>query len=110
MEGKFKEFNQLHQILTWATPGIESPGLNLTDRSLALESSELGGSRDEFTEEKLDQGGLEFLLCSVGDREHNRLQPGSFLSHLLFHSVLFCFFLFPPGKITGLNSSLGFES
>lgn len=31
MEGKFKKFNQLHLILTWAIPGAKSPGLNLTD-------------------------------------------------------------------------------
>lgn len=73
----------------------ESLGLNLTD-PLPLQSSECRGSRKEFTEEKLDQGVLEFELCSVGGREHERLQPESLHSpiSLLFRSVLCFFFLF----------------
>lgn len=69
------------------------------------------GSRREFTGEKALDGGSESELCSVSDRECDRLQSRSLLSpasHLLFHSVLWCFFLFSAAEVTGLNSSPAF--
>lgn len=67
VRGTFQEVTSItfsQHLPIWTTPGAENRGLNLTDL-WPSQSSEFRGSGDEVTEEKLDQGGLEFELCSV---------------------------------------------